>query len=49
MMNIKQRQTNVEEFGLVRGPDVLLLSLKAAGVGLNLCMANYVFMMGLFL
>ena len=47
VMAIKQRQASVEDFSKVGGPDVLLLSLRAAGVGLNLSMANYVFMMGL--
>lgn len=45
-MSQVQRAATVEEFGQTsREPVVLLISLKAGGVGLNLTMANHVFMM----
>ncbi|WVO16207.1 hypothetical protein L204_103878 [Cryptococcus depauperatus] len=45
-MSQVQRATTIEEFGKATDkPLVLLISLKAGGVGLNLTMANYVFMM----
>lgn len=45
-MSQAQRASTVEEFGQPsREPVVLLISLKAGGVGLNLTMANHVFMM----
>ncbi|BEI81856.1 hypothetical protein CcaverHIS002_0210160 [Cutaneotrichosporon cavernicola] len=45
-MSQLQRAACVEEFGKsVKEPVVLLISLKAGGVGLNLTMANHVFMM----
>ncbi|ORY34105.1 SNF2 family N-terminal domain-domain-containing protein [Naematelia encephala] len=45
-MSQAQRATTVEEFGKKhKEPVVLLISLKAGGVGLNLTMANHVFMM----
>ena len=40
-MSQAQRATTIEEFGKkVKEPLVLLISLKAGGVGLNLTMAN---------
>ncbi|WWC89419.1 uncharacterized protein L201_004343 [Kwoniella dendrophila CBS 6074] len=45
-MSQAQRATTIEEFGKkINEPLVLLISLKAGGVGLNLTMANHVFMM----
>ncbi|WWC70296.1 uncharacterized protein I206_104246 [Kwoniella pini CBS 10737] len=45
-MSQAQRATTIEEFGKkIKEPLVLLISLKAGGVGLNLTMANHVFMM----
>ncbi|EIW70729.1 hypothetical protein TREMEDRAFT_43337 [Tremella mesenterica DSM 1558] len=45
-MSQAQRATTIEEFGKKsKEPVVLLISLKAGGVGLNLTMANHVFMM----
>ncbi|CAK9785644.1 hypothetical protein CC85DRAFT_288333 [Cutaneotrichosporon oleaginosum] len=45
-MSQQQRAACVEEFGQpANEPVVLLISLKAGGVGLNLTMANHVFMM----
>ncbi|KAL7425072.1 DNA helicase rad5 [Cryptotrichosporon argae] len=45
-MSQAQRAATIDEFGKkVNEPVVLLISLKAGGVGLNLTMANYVFMM----
>lgn len=40
-MSLVQRAATVEEFGKTsKEPAVLLISLKAGGVGLNLTMAN---------
>jgi hypothetical protein len=40
-MSQAQRATTIEEFGKeVKEPLILLISLKAGGVGLNLTMAN---------
>ncbi|KAL1413610.1 DNA helicase rad5 [Vanrija albida] len=45
-MSQAQRAATVDEFGEKHNePVVLLISLKAGGVGLNLTMANHVFMM----
>nr|XP_019046210.1 DNA repair protein RAD5 [Kwoniella bestiolae CBS 10118]OCF25140.1 DNA repair protein RAD5 [Kwoniella bestiolae CBS 10118] len=45
-MSQAQRAATIEEFGKkTKEPLVLLISLKAGGVGLNLTMANHVFMM----
>ncbi|KAF9469748.1 DNA repair protein RAD5 [Collybia nuda] len=45
-MDIKKKNTAVTEFrSPSTKPKVLIVSLKAGGVGLNLTMANYVFMM----
>ncbi|WVR07134.1 hypothetical protein IAU60_004175 [Kwoniella sp. DSM 27419] len=47
-MSQAQRAATIDEFGKkskVKEPVVLLISLKAGGVGLNLTMANHVFMM----
>ena len=49
-MDLKKRQTAIKTFKDPNGPDgrpgpmVLLISLKAGGVGLNLTNANYAFM-----
>jgi len=40
-MSQAQRATTIEEFGKdIKEPLILLISLKAGGVGLNLTMAN---------
>lgn len=40
-MSQAQRASTIEEFGRkTNGPLILLISLKAGGVGLNLTMAN---------
>ncbi|KIS01247.1 DNA repair protein RAD5 [Cryptococcus deuterogattii 2001/935-1] len=45
-MSQAQRASTIEEFGRkMNEPLILLISLKAGGVGLNLTMANYVFLM----
>ncbi|OXH42039.1 DNA repair protein RAD5 [Cryptococcus neoformans] len=45
-MSQAQRASTIEEFGQKTDePLILLISLKAGGVGLNLTMANYVFLM----
>ncbi|OWZ58783.1 DNA repair protein RAD5 [Cryptococcus neoformans var. grubii Br795] len=45
-MSQAQRANTIEEFGQKTDePLILLISLKAGGVGLNLTMANYVFLM----
>ncbi|WVQ88936.1 DNA repair protein RAD5 [Cryptococcus gattii] len=45
-MSQAQRASTIEEFGRkTNEPLILLISLKAGGVGLNLTMANYVFLM----
>ncbi|WRT66270.1 uncharacterized protein IL334_003223 [Kwoniella shivajii] len=45
-MSQAQRAATIEEFGKkTKEPLILLISLKAGGVGLNLTMANHVFMM----
>ncbi|OCF60506.1 DNA repair protein RAD5 [Kwoniella mangroviensis CBS 10435] len=45
-MSQAQRAATIDEFGKkIKEPLVLLISLKAGGVGLNLTMANHVFMM----
>ncbi|WWD17390.1 hypothetical protein CI109_101831 [Kwoniella shandongensis] len=45
-MSQAQRAATIEEFGKkTKEPVILLISLKAGGVGLNLTMANHVFMM----
>ncbi|EPQ60320.1 hypothetical protein GLOTRDRAFT_112995 [Gloeophyllum trabeum ATCC 11539] len=45
-MNVKKRNEAVAEFKAAsRSPKVLIVSLKAGGVGLNLTNANHVFMM----
>ncbi|WVQ99319.1 hypothetical protein IAU59_006451 [Kwoniella sp. CBS 9459] len=45
-MSQAQRAATIEEFGKKsKEPLILLISLKAGGVGLNLTMANHVFMM----
>ncbi len=41
----RDRQGVVEEFQADNGPDVLLLSLKAGGTGLNLTAADHVFLL----
>jgi len=47
-MSIDQRNKCVQDFNRDGGPMVLVLSLRAAGVGLNLTRANLVFMMDLW-
>ncbi|KAI0029488.1 SNF2 family N-terminal domain-containing protein [Vararia minispora EC-137] len=45
-MDIKRRNAAIAEFkSPSRSPKVMIISLKAGGVGLNLTCANYVFMM----
>ena len=44
----RDRASVVEEFQRPDGPDVLLLSLKAGGVGLNLTAADHVFLLDLW-
>ncbi|KZT73229.1 hypothetical protein DAEQUDRAFT_721807 [Daedalea quercina L-15889] len=45
-MDVKKRNESIAGFKAdSRGPKVLIVSLKAGGVGLNLTNANYVFMM----
>ncbi|KAJ6541844.1 P-loop containing nucleoside triphosphate hydrolase protein [Mycena capillaripes] len=45
-MDVKKRGAALDEFrALTRKPKVLVVSLKAGGVGLNLTTANHVFMM----
>lgn len=46
-LNLKERATVLEEFGVksLSKQKILLLSLKAGGVGLNLTCASYAFMM----
>ncbi|ORX36723.1 SNF2 family N-terminal domain-domain-containing protein [Kockovaella imperatae] len=45
-MSQAQRAATIDEFGKKsKDPVILLISLKAGGVGLNLTMANHVFMM----
>ncbi len=39
------RQEKVDEFQDINGPDVILISLKAGGVGLNLTRADHVFIL----
>jgi len=47
-MSQAQRATTIEEFGKdVKEPLILLISLKAGGVGLNLTMANRTFPLSL--
>ena len=46
-MDVKKRSAAISQFkSHTRKPMVMLISLKAGGVGLNLTIANYVFMVG---
>jgi SNF2 family DNA or RNA helicase len=47
-LNINQRQEVLETFATDPSVHVLLLSMRAAGVGLNIVSANHVFLMGLY-
>lgn len=44
-MNMKERESTIMEFEEIDGPRILLMSLKAGGVGLNLTCANKVMML----
>lgn len=44
-MNNKKRAEIIEEFNKPDGPRILAISIKAGGVGLNLTVANWVFLM----
>ena len=44
-MNARTRIDNMREFGKDEGPKMILCSLMAAGVGINLVSANHCFMM----
>lgn len=44
-MNNKKRAEVIEEFNKPKGPRVMVISIKAGGVGLNLTAANWVFLM----
>jgi SNF2 family DNA or RNA helicase len=48
-MAITQREHALEEFRSATEPRILLMSLKAGGVGLNLVKANLVISLGKFL
>ena len=44
-MNVELREKNIASFKNDLGVNVLLISLKAGGVALNLTVANYIFLM----
>lgn len=44
-MNLKARDVVLKEFREDRNVKVLLISLKAGGVALNLTVANYIYLM----
>jgi hypothetical protein len=48
-MGVDQRDKVVREFKEDPDVKVLLISLKAGGVALNLTVANYIYLMGKFL
>lgn len=46
-LSLSQRQNVLESFNQKKNVKVILMSLKAGGVGLNLVAANYLFFLGM--